>query len=56
MPYLETVDELVEWLADKFGIYGVHEDTETKPCRICWTAWMKGRIWKATSNESVLKR
>lgn len=40
MPYIETVDELVESLADLLGVYGAHdEDAECgddvrKMCRL----------------------
>jgi hypothetical protein len=57
MPYIESVDELVEWIADKMGVYGTgpgdvpegHPDN--CPCRICFTIEMKERIYKAVESH-----
>ena len=50
----ETLDEIVEDLADKFGIYGCGPDddhpTECK-CRICYTIVMKDKIIDAVREE-----
>lgn len=54
MPFVETVADLVEALADLVGVYGGHEDDETKPCRICWVEAMQARIARAVANESRL--
>ena len=60
MPYIETVDELVESLADAAGIWGSCPDDEKERCyqqrfcRICWTIEIKTRIWAATAREIVL--
>jgi len=56
---LETLDDIIEELADKFGIYGVGQgDTEHSAdckCRICFCAWLKGRIERAVYLECKLK-
>lgn len=57
---LETLDDIIEELADKFGIYGVGPPEGDHPpeckCRICFCAWLKGRIEKAVEIENKLKR
>lgn len=51
---METLDEIVEDLADKFGIYGCGEDedhpTDCK-CRICYTINMKDKLIEAVREE-----
>jgi len=58
---IETLDDIVEELADKFGIYGIgqlyeegNHPTDCK-CRICFCAWLKGRIERAVEVENTLK-
>lgn len=55
---IETLDDIVEELADKFGIYGAGpEDYHTKDCkcRNCFCTWLKERIKKAAEVERLLK-
>lgn len=54
----ETLDDIVEELADKFGIYGCDPnaefDDDHQPeckCRICYTIGMKERIIDAVKIE-----
>lgn len=56
MPYVETVEDIVEELADKLGIYGAHSDicTEKRPCRVCWVPTMHQRLIDALRNEDLL--
>ena len=59
MPFIETVCDLAEWLADKVGVYGAHDEKCADPssgqtCRICWTEEVEVRIRKSVENESVL--
>jgi hypothetical protein len=59
MPYLETVEELAEALADTLGIYNQglkllpdeqgHADDCV--CRMCWAGRMEQRIRDAVANE-----
>jgi hypothetical protein len=48
MPYIESLDELVEDIADMCGVYGCGPENgdhpKDCPCRICFTAKMKDRI------------
>lgn len=57
MPYVETVEDIIEDFADKFGIYGAHDERckEKRPCRNCWTLDMHERLVKALDNERLLK-
>ena len=37
---IETLSDVVEYLADQVGVYGAHDDEddeacEKKPCRVC---------------------
>jgi hypothetical protein len=56
MPYLETPDELAEFLANQLGIYGAHEDGEANECRCCFVAGVKERIRNAVKNEKLLDK
>jgi len=55
---IETLDDLVEDLADKFGVYGAGPEGDHPDdckCRICFTIGMKERIRSAVEVEkSVL--
>jgi hypothetical protein len=57
MPYIETPVELADYLADKIGIYGGHDDecTPQKPCRCCWVSEMAERIRRTVKNEASLE-
>ena len=48
---IETLDDIIEELADKFGIYGTHPAEGGLPeeckCRICFCVWLKNRIERA---------
>lgn len=58
MPYIETVDELAESLADAVGRWGSCPDsekascTQTRSCRLCWTIAIKERMRQAVQRES----
>jgi len=56
---IETLNDIIEELADKFGIYGVGPKEGSHPtdckCRICFCIWLKGRIEKAAEVERRLK-
>ena len=58
---LETLQDIVEYLADQANVYGAHDDEndeacETRPCRICWTEEVTERIWRAVRLEQQLER
>ena len=58
---IETLNDVVEYLADQAGIYGAHDDDndaacESKPCRVCWTSDVLDRIWHAVRIEQALER
>lgn len=58
MVELETVEELVEDIADMAGVYGTldyigdHEDS--CKCRVCFVIRMTERIRQAVANEKLL--
>lgn len=65
MPYLETIPELVEDIADMCGVYGsppepiegkLMEHPENCNCRICFTIDLEERIRQAVKNEKILAR
>jgi hypothetical protein len=53
---IETLDDIIEWLADQIGVYGAHDDECEKPdkCRPCWTSDLKERIERAVEVERKL--
>ncbi len=58
---LLTLNDIIEGLADKIGVYGAHDDDndeacESKPCRVCWTSDLSDRIWAAVRLEQQLER
>lgn len=64
MPYIETVDDLVEHLADLAGIYGGcdHESVEGWTCDMCAVKcriWFQEeysrRIFQAVRNDKLLQ-
>ena len=57
MPYLETVDEFAEALADMIGIYGCGPEGDHLSdckCRICFVSEMTNRIRQSVANEQKL--
>lgn len=58
MPYIETVDDLAEWLADKCGIWNcgkeVGEHDEDCNCRICFIMDLKNRIINSVENTNMI--
>ena len=59
---IETLDDIVEQIADKKGIYGAcphHDDGDCDSkglnCRCCWTADLKDRILAAVEVDRKLK-
>lgn len=63
MPYLETVEELAEALADACGVYNQrlillpHEQGHADECgcRMCWCGRIELRIRAAVAHEQRLK-
>ena len=58
---IETLDDVIEYLANQAGVYGAHDDEndeacKRKPCRICWTEGVKLRIKEAVKIEEQLCR
>ncbi len=56
---IETLDDIVEWMADKMSFYGSHTvaeyvDTEKCNCRVCWVPRMKARLLLAYEVEQKL--
>lgn len=56
MPNLETPEELADEIADLVGIYGGHEDGESKTCRVCFVSGFADRIRQSVKNEERLQR
>lgn len=48
---IETLDDIIEEMANTIGIYRGHDNrcNEKTLCRICWTTEIKDRIVQATS-------
>jgi hypothetical protein len=64
MPYVESVSELAEWIADKMGVYCEHDDQDEaydtdhddgNQCRIGFTIEMGDRIRQAVANDQAEK-
>lgn len=55
---IETLEDIVEDVANQLGIYGVHgeeEECDRKPtCRVCFTSSIKRRILAAMEIERKL--
>jgi len=53
MPYIEMPADIAEELADKFGIYGTHNEQNPNDCkcRVCFVVGMTDRIRRAVDNE-----
>jgi len=53
---IETLDDIVEHLADRVGIYGIHTAfcDENDICRSCWVSHLKERIKNAMEIERKL--
>ena len=60
MPYIETIDEVVEEIADMIGIYidsrcgDSDEHIQDCNCRVNWAPRMTERLRKALANEEKL--
>lgn len=58
---LETLEDVIENIADWCRVYGVHDDEndaacDTKPCRVCFTDALRTRLDAAYELEAILKR
>lgn len=54
---IETLDDIVEQIANWSGVYGAHSaecESQDKCCRVCWTASLKSRILQAVEIERKL--
>lgn len=54
---IETLDDIIEQIANWAGVYGAHDERCGKghgACRCCWTAELKGRILWAVEVERKL--
>ena len=56
---VETLDDIIEELADQVGIYGAGPENDTHRkncgCRICFTVSLRDRIERAMEVESKLE-
>ncbi len=57
---LETVEDIIEQLADWIGVYGAHNDEDPcacadEPCRVCWTSELRDRLDAAFRLEAQLE-
>ena len=55
---IETLDDIIEQIADQQGVYGSHQEDCDPPlncCRVCWTSQLKERIREAIKIEEKLK-
>lgn len=55
---IETLDDIVEELADNLCVYGAHstECRSGRYCRCCWTSALKERVRAAVSVERRLAK
>ena len=58
---IETLDDIIERLADQIGVYGAHDEEndeacDDKPCRMCWTSELREHIEAAVKVENKLRR
>lgn len=53
---IETLDDILEYFADRAGVYGAHDDDVEGDdgCRICFLANMRDRIIHAVEVEKKL--
>ncbi len=56
---IETFEDIIEGLADKFGVFGAHGScdvtcTSQEPCRMCWTESLESRLRAAFDIERRL--
>ena len=51
----ESVDDVIEYLANQIGVYGCHQEGEARTCRVCWTADVKDRLLTAVETERLLE-
>jgi hypothetical protein len=54
---IEVLDDIVEEIMDRLGIYGAHDSAscQYKECRSCAASGLKDRINKAVEVERKLK-
>ena len=52
---IETLDDIIEELMNKLGIYGAHDENESKICRCCASTNLRNRIEKAVKIEKKIK-
>lgn len=57
---IETLDDIIEELADKLGIYGAHDEDDDPDyggacsCRCCWTSGMAERIKQGVRVDAIM--
>jgi hypothetical protein len=59
MTPIETLEDIVEQLADKLAVYGAcneNHEYDDRGCRCCWTANLERRIRDAVEIERRLGR
>lgn len=54
----ETLNDIIDELADKLGVYGAHTEKEDSRdpyhCRVCFSASMNTRIKSAVEIERII--
>jgi hypothetical protein len=56
---IETLDDIIEHLADQLGVYGAHPEADPGGvcrCRCCWTSNLRDHIERAVDVERRLAR
>ena len=57
---IETLNDIIEELADRLGVYGAHTEREESRdqyhCRVCFSAAMNTRIKSAVEMERTMHR
>jgi hypothetical protein len=60
---IETLDDIIEQLADWIGVYGAHGEPDERPgviddlhCRVCFQVSIRQRIEAACNIEALMRR
>jgi hypothetical protein len=54
---IETLEDVLESIADEVGVYGSHDDScgNGYTCRVCWISGLRKRVERAVDVERKLR-